>query len=187
MIYSDPFLTQLCLNLAASASKLRKLASPYVSQMNIISNNHDFDNSLPNPFSILASLTIHRHIFILQTQKHCKKLLQTEQLADHCRIQTCVWSCLPHSWKDEGNKDEIANELLAVSGTIVMLKSEMDELITKKTQIVKQMNENMEDNTRRKYKNAVNPVTKPLQEQIKFLQQTSVNWRIQLRVFSSSL
>ena len=57
-----------------------------------------------------------------------------------------------------------------LQNSLRMLKSEMDELNTEKTQLVEQMNKNMEDNTRRKCKTAVNPVTKRLREQIKSLE-----------------
>lgn len=101
-------------------------------------------------------------------------------------------------FEDLNDSENITNELSAVSGTIEqkeamlqqmlkerscregiqihlqnslrLLQSEVDDLNSEKSQLMEQMNKNMEDNSRRKCKTAVNPVTKRLREQIKSLE-----------------
>jgi hypothetical protein len=106
---------------------------------------------------------------------------------------------MPALEEDESSdRDNITNELSAVSGTIEqkeamlqqmlkerscretiqihlqnslrMLQTEVEDLTTEKSQLMLQMNQNMEDSSRRKCKTEVNPVTKRLREQIKSLE-----------------
>lgn len=99
---------------------------------------------------------------------------------------------------ESSDRDNITNELSAVSGTIEqkeamlqqmlkerscretiqihlqnslrMLQTEVDDLTAEKSYLMEQMNQNMEDSSRRKCKTEVNPVTKRLREQIKSLE-----------------
>lgn len=99
----------------------------------------------------------------------------------------------------DSQNEQLTNELSLVSGTIEqkeamlqqilkerscreniqvhlenslrLLQSEVDDLTCERDQLMEQMKKDLEDNSRRKCKTAVNPVTKRLREQVKSLEE----------------
>ncbi|KAL3805706.1 hypothetical protein HJC23_005950 [Cyclotella cryptica] len=115
----------------------------------------------------------------------------------------------------DSQNEQLTNELSTVSGTIEqkeamlqqmlkerscreniqvhfenslrLLQSEVDDLSSERDQLMEQMKNDLEDNSRRKCKTAVNPVTKRLREQVKSLEERIAELRQKANEHTKSL